>query len=245
MADAALQRKRRTRLHLLASRLHKWLALLIGAQLLLWFASGAVMSFLPIGEVRGEHLVNRDYRAPLPSGTVLAPPDRILAATGAPVSELTVRMLDGRPVAEVTTGSGIMLFDARSAARLPAIDGPAASRIAAAAWRKTPPAEARATRIVSESPEYRGALPAWRVAFADADSTAVYVSADTGRITAVRTGTWRFYDLFWSLHIMDWKNHEDTNSPWLLGFALGALVLGLAGTVLLVLRWPRRRAKRA
>jgi len=36
------------RLHLLASRTHKWLAIIIGAQLLLWFASGALMSFLPI-----------------------------------------------------------------------------------------------------------------------------------------------------------------------------------------------------
>ena len=33
------------RLHLLASRTHKWLAIIIGAQLLLWFASGALMSF--------------------------------------------------------------------------------------------------------------------------------------------------------------------------------------------------------
>ena len=48
---------RRHRLHLFASRLHKWLALFIGAQLLIWFASGALMSFLPIDKVRGEHLV--------------------------------------------------------------------------------------------------------------------------------------------------------------------------------------------
>jgi hypothetical protein len=49
----------------------------------------------------------------------------------------------------------------------------------------------------------------------------------------VRTGTWRLYDFFWSLHIMDWKNHEDFNTPWLLGFALGGLGLWLGGAVLL------------
>ena len=38
---------RRTRLHLTASRIHKWLALVIGAQPLIWFASGVIMSFLP------------------------------------------------------------------------------------------------------------------------------------------------------------------------------------------------------
>ena len=42
------------RLHLGASKVHKWLSLIIGIQLLLWFASGALMSFLPIDKVRGE-----------------------------------------------------------------------------------------------------------------------------------------------------------------------------------------------
>ena len=34
------------------------------------------------------------------------------------------------------------------------------------------------------------------------------------------TGAWRLYDFFLSLHIMDWKNHEDFNTPWLLAFAV-------------------------
>jgi hypothetical protein len=71
------------------------------------------------------------------------------------------------------------------------------------------------------------------VTFTDPDSTRVFVTADTGRIVAVRTGTWRLYDFFWGLHIMDWKNHEDFNTPWLLGFALGGLALWLGGAVLL------------
>ena len=41
----------RTRFHLAASRVHKWLALIIGAQLLIWFTSGVIMSFLPIEKV--------------------------------------------------------------------------------------------------------------------------------------------------------------------------------------------------
>lgn len=48
------------RLHVGASKIHKWLSLVIGVQLLLWFASGALMSLLPIDKVRGEHIVNRE-----------------------------------------------------------------------------------------------------------------------------------------------------------------------------------------
>ena len=59
----------KTRLHRFASRLHKWLALFAGVQIILWFASGAYMSFMPIEQVRGEHLIDRHaakvYRLPL------------------------------------------------------------------------------------------------------------------------------------------------------------------------------------
>lgn len=243
MPQSIQTRRRRLRVHLFASRLHKWLALLIGAQLLLWFASGAVMSFLPIGEVRGEHLVSRSQQAPIPPGVALAPNERLLEAAGGPVDSITLRMLDGRAVAEVVVGKRTLLLDARSAAPLGTVDAAMAGRIATGAWLRSAPRIDGIGAVERESTEYRGPLPAWRVKFSDNDETAVFVAADTGRVTGVRTGTWRFYDLFWGLHIMDWKNHEDTNSPWLVAFALGALMLGLAGTVLLVMRWPLRRRR--
>ena len=71
-----------------------------------------------------------------------------------------------------------------------------------------------------------------------------YVSAETGRLTSVRTGTWRLYDFFWGLHIMDWTEHERFNTPWLMAFAAGGLVFGVAGAILLFMRWPRRRRRK-
>lgn len=233
------------RIHLFASRLHKWLALFIGAQLLIWFASGALMSFLPIDKVRGEHLVSRETVAPIPAGLHLVPPEKVLAQVGVPVEALTWRILDNRPVAEVATALGVRLYDATNGNALPAIDAATATRIAERAWKSGQKPGSTATRITEESPEYRGALPAWRIAFADPDATSVFVAADTGKIAAVRTGTWRLYDFFWSLHIMDWKNHEDFNTPWLLGFAIGGLMFGLAGTILLFMRWPIRRRRKS
>jgi hypothetical protein len=238
--------KRRTRLHVAASRVHKWLALVIGAQLLIWFTSGVLMSFLPIEKVRGEHLVDREAVAMIPSGTRFADPAAMLASVGAPVEAINWHMVGDRAVAEVTTAKGIRLFDATTGAALPPLDANRAAAIARAAWKEPTKPQSTASRVTTESPEYRGALPAWRIAFADTEATSVFVAADTGKITAVRTGTWRLYDFFWSLHIMDWKNHEDFNTPWLLAFAIGGLLLGLAGTVLLVMRWPIRwRRKRA
>jgi PepSY-associated TM region len=233
----------RHRLHVIASRAHKWLALIIGVQLLIWFTSGALMSFLPINDVRGEHLVDRETVAPIPSETRFANPANISPRAGAPVQGISWHMLGGRAVAEVTTTKGITLFDAESGAPLPPVDAALATAIATAAWKSPAKPPAKASRVTRESPEYRGALPAWRIAFADPDATSVFVAAETGKITAVRNGTWRLYDFFWGLHIMDWKNHENFNTPWLLGFALGGVALGLAGNILLFMRWPFRGKK--
>ena len=204
------------------------------------------MSFLPIDKVRGEHLVDRETVIVIPAGTRFADPTMIAAQTNAPVEAINWHMIGNRPVAEAITAKGIKLFDAATGVPLPPVDARQATEIARAAWKTASKPASKASRVTTKSPEYRGALPAWRIAFADADATSVFVAADTGKITAVRTGTWRLYDFFWSLHIMDWKNHENFNTWWLLAFAIGGLVLGLAGTVLLVMRWPfKRRRKRS
>ena len=235
-------RSTRTRLHIGASRLHRWLALVIGVQLLLWFTSGLVMSLLPIERVRGEHLVERDAGGVLPA-QAYAPLDRI--AAGTPLRSARHRLLLGRPVVEVETAAGeLRLHDAATGAALPAVDAATAGRIASAAYKRRPKPDVQVTRLIAATIEYKGRLPAWQAAFADGEETQVYVD-DAGRIAAVRTGTWRFYDFFWALHIMDWSEHEDFNTPWLKAFAAGGLLLAIAGTILLYLRWPRKRRRAA
>ena len=44
---------------------------------------------------------------------------------------------------------------------------------------------------------------------------------------------------------MDWTNHENFNTPWLLAFAIGGLTFWLGGAVLLYFRWPKRRRRNA
>lgn len=233
-------RTTRMRLHIGASRLHRWLALVIGVQLLLWFTSGLVMSLLPIERVRGEHLVDREATGVLPA-QAYAPLDRI--AAGTPLRSAGHRLLLGQPVVEVETASGeLRLHDAATAAALPAVDAATAGRIASAAYKGHPTPDIQVTRVTTASTEYKGRLPAWQAAFADGEATRVYVDS-AGRIAAVRTGTWRFYDFFWALHIMDWSEHENFNTPWLKAFAIGGLMLAVAGTILLYLRWPRKRRR--
>lgn len=203
------------------------------------------MSWLPIDKVHGDHLVDRTTAAPIPTRAVLVSPQTLARTAGVSVTSLTYRMSLGRPVAELTTPKGVRIADATTGAMMPPATAAQAEAVARAAWRGKDRPDAMVKRIERAGTEYRGALPAWRVAFADADATRVFVAEDTGRITAVRTGIWRLYDFFWGLHIMDWKNHEDFNTPWLLAFAIGGLVFWVGGAVLLWMRWPIRRRRRS
>ena len=106
------------------------------------------------------------------------------------------------------------------------------------------PAPITDTRLVAHKTwEYDGPLPAWAVSFADDGNTNAYVSAATGRITAIRTRTRRIYNFIWGLHIMDYRWHATFQTPWLSAMAGGALILAIAGWVLLYMRWPRRRKR--
>ncbi|WP_312487273.1 PepSY domain-containing protein [Sphingomonas sp.] len=232
------------RLHIGASKVHRWLALLIGAQVIVWFTSGLIMSLLPIDTVHGDHRIDRNAEPALSIDQTFAPVPALLANAGVPVRQLQHRMLLGRPVVEAQLADGkIRLLDARTAAPLPPIDMRAAAAIAGRAYRGGP-AVPTMERVERPSTEYRGSLPAWRASFPDKDATRIYVSAETGRLTSVRTGTWRLYDFFWGLHIMDWTEHERFNTPWLMAFAAGGLVFGVAGAILLLMRWPRRRRRK-
>ena len=95
-------------------------------------------------------------------------------------------------------------------------------------------------------PSTGGALPAWRVDFDDGASRSLYIAADTGAVGARRSTLWRTFDFLWSLHIMDFKNHENFNTPLLIiATALGLIVI-VTGFVLFPSRlgynaWRRRR----
>jgi hypothetical protein len=216
-----------------ASTLHKWLALVVGVQVLFWVASGLFFSIYPIERVRSEHRIAQHAYPALEPSAIGAPLQAALSNLPAAPTKLSLeRDATGRAVAIAEFGERApVLVDLASGAVLSPLDESAAVGIARAHVAGSPEVR-EALRVTEETPEYRGALPAWRVAFEDAEGLVVYVAADTGRVTARRSDLWRMYDALWALHIMDWRDHENFNNGLMILAAATSLIVVIAGFVL-------------
>jgi hypothetical protein len=230
----------------IAGKVHKWLALLMAIQILFWFVSGLFFAAVPIERVRGEHMVAEQRPVPIPIDVAATGLQRVAAANAAPGERIELRTLLGRPVALVSAAEARpRLYDLATGRQLSPIPPALAATIAEADHQGD--AHAIGVEQVTEaSTEYRGALPAWRVRFDDGSDRALYVAADTGAVTARRSTLWRTYDFLWSLHIMDFRNHEDFNTPLLIISTALALIVIVTGIVMFPSRlgynaWKRRR----
>jgi uncharacterized iron-regulated membrane protein len=229
-----------------AGKVHKWLALLMGIQILFWFVSGLFFAIAPIEQVRSEHIKSTSAPPPVSAQKAAAGLQKIGSVPDG--EKIEIRSLMGSPVALISPHKGRpRLYDLKTGALISPISAPRAREIAEADYV----GDLRATRVTlvtEESTEYRAALPAWRVDFDDEANRALYVAQDTATVTARRSTLWRIFDFLWSLHIMDFENHEDFNTPLLIGATALSLVMILAGIVLFPSRlgfnaWLRRRRR--
>jgi uncharacterized iron-regulated membrane protein len=214
---------------LLVRRLHKWIGLLIGLQLILWTLSGAVMSLLDHHEVQGGKAAEPALVS-LPSASSWT---AVRSSIGSePITGLTARPLLDRYVYEITTPNGSGLFDAATGAAV-VIDRALAGKIAAAAHPADAPVKSVAQLRSLELAVREHALPIWRVDFADESGSSYYVSGKTGKLLERRNDAWRWFDLFWMLHNMDYVNRTSFNHPYIVVAAICAFWLALSGILLL------------
>lgn len=219
-----------------ASWVHKWLALVVGVQMLFWVASGLFFALYPIERVRSEHRIAEAAPIALELGALPSPAEIATLLPRAPTRVAFESDALGRAVAIAEFyGRAPVLIDLAGPRVLSPLDRDAAIAIARA-YVLSPPEIREARLVTAASPEYRAALPAWRIAFEDKEGLAVYVAADTGRVTARRSDLWRLYDALWALHIMDYRDHENFNSGLLIVASLSSLIVVLAGFILFPFR---------
>ncbi|MDM4768303.1 2Fe-2S iron-sulfur cluster-binding protein [Pelomonas sp. SE-A7] len=210
-------------------KIHKWIGLLIGLQFVLWMCSGFVMSLLDAEKVRG-----REFRAPVaakkPWPSDARPVSGLLTVAREPSQTVSTGWLVDRPVYRLVGEKATQLIDARSGQRVE-LDAALAQSLAEASYRG--PGKAVQAELVDRSLETRAHEgKVWRVGFSDAEDTTVYLSLQ-GDVLEHRNKTWRLFDVFWMLHIMDYSGRQDFNNPLVVSAAVGGFWLALSGIWLL------------
>jgi uncharacterized iron-regulated membrane protein len=200
---------------------HKWLALVVGIQLLLWAASGFYMVVIDLDFIHGDPLV-RNLQPALDLSRQFASFDSLRRGRS-DVSAIRLRALsdDGSAVYEIVTTAGIELVDARTGYKMSPLPEARVIELARADYAGSGDA-VQATLIVHEAARpievQSQALPLWRVDFDDWLESSLYLHPDTGRLVTRRHRFWRWFDFLWSLHIMDYRERTDVNN-WLLRIA--------------------------
>ena len=151
----------------------------------------------------------------------------------------------GKPVAKVTPLKGpVEIFDAVSGNLITPIRATLAQAIAEADYSPNFPVLS-VVELMENNIDYRGALPVWQVNFADDENTSIYVSPTEARVVGRRSSTWRLFDFFWMLHIMDYDERTDVNNPLLRVATWSVFAMAISGAWLLIWSFKRRKRKQA
>ncbi|MDA9033099.1 PepSY domain-containing protein [Gammaproteobacteria bacterium] len=189
-------------------KIHRYLSIFIAIQLLLWTVSGIYFAFNKIEMVRGEQ-----YRLPLETEY------RIFKRLGQEIIETNENGLktylshpDKLPVKNLSPEEAITI-----------------------AKQKTSliPIEVSLIEKEERGVEYRGRrLPIYKISTDTKNDINIYLDPITGDIGAIRSDSWRAWDLLWALHIMDYQDRDNINNILLKIFSVLALISSITGIIL-------------
>ena len=211
-------------------QMHRWLGVVAGIQLLLWTVSGLYFTLLPIEEIHGDHLRKAQPAIPVSKHQWMSP-DQALKLhpdlQDKTSREIRLSHSNGNPVYLI----GSLRLDALTGEKLNAISEQRALEIVRAGTTGTI-ADIKLIQTVAADSEYRGReLPAWQVRIEEEDAH-FYVGAGSGNLQAVRTNAWRWFDLLWALHIMDYENRDNFNHLLVQALAVLSVITVLSGLAL-------------
>jgi len=228
---------------LVIRRFHKWLALIVGVQALLWTLTGLYMVTVHIDIIHGDNLVRSPAVEPFDLTGLASPALVVAAAPGA--SEVRLQRHFGRPVWRAETPDGPRLFDAKSGQAVP---DPTEAQIRALAQRiYTGDGKIVSVRLLTTAPQEMQSRkpPFWQVEFEGWNRPTLYLSPSTGELISRRHTLWRVFDFVWMLHIMDYDERTDVNNPLLRIATWSAFAMAISGAWLLIWSFKRRKRKTA
>ncbi|MFT5759128.1 MAG: hypothetical protein ACI9LM_003882 [Alteromonadaceae bacterium] len=231
-------------------KLHKWLMLFLGVQFVIWTVSGAYMVIFDIDYIHGDSLVvnhqkkinSNDINFTL--GELLKKyPDAENIEMGVFIDQGVYRFMVKSNTSADTSNNASKnekktqyLVSAKNGQQLSPLNEDIARR--AAQHYYSGEGDINEIELITDNPPFelsQRLLPAWRVNFNDFGSPSLYVSAQSGKLVTKRHEFWRFFDLMFSLHVMDYED-EDPSNQLLFWFVLFSLIAALFGFILTYFR---------
>lgn len=227
---------------IIARNLHKWLGLLVGAQVLIWLLSGLYMVIVNIDFIHGDSLVRNTQRElGLPGTTDTGVADLIERFPEATTIDFTaimekthytIRTPDQSFLVDPVTGEVVSPLAEEQVRRIASYHFNGEAGISRTVLIESdPPMEIQTRR-----------LPLWRVDFDDSFSTSFYIDPVNGALVTRRFSFWRIFDFMWMLHIMDYEERQDAHHPLLIGAQITGLTFALTGAWLLFYSFSRRKS---
>jgi hypothetical protein len=221
--------------------LHKWLALLVGAQALAWIVSGFYMVVVDLDFIHGDTLV-RNLRTPPPPAAAWHPLGEVRARHPG-IEQIRIKGLPGfsQPLYELRTADGLVLLDATSGEAVSPLGRGEVQALALQYYAGSgAPAglELLEGEALLEIQSHR--LPLWRAGFDDWHQTTLYIHPASGELVTRRHRAWRWFDALWMLHIMDYDTRSDVNNLALRIATVAGLVFTASGAWLLWFSFRRR-----
>ena len=207
-------------------RIHKWLGLLLGVQLFLWVLSGLVFNWLDHKDVSGRHLLNTAEPSSLslavdptevlkqyPNATSVERVNRFNTEWWLIKTDQQNALIDVVTLKPKKVSKSVILTEVEKLY--------SGAVISDAILERERTLENR-----------RFELPVWRVDINDKHSSTLYFD-QFGQFIDIKTDTWRIFDFFWMLHIMDYSGRSDFNNALVIFVAIGSLFISLTGILLL------------
>ncbi|PHS18863.1 MAG: hypothetical protein COA86_06730 [Kangiella sp.] len=222
-------------------KIHKWLALIVGVQILLWGISGLYMTIVDIDIIHGDHLVKDISPSIISSESINPIPQSILDEFN---DEDKNKALTNISLRNIAGTAYYQLRARRKSILIEAISGKKPSEISKLEIETqvkqfyAGDAELKSLELLNRYPSEIGGRKrtVWQAQFDDSFNSTLYFDSSTGRLISKRTDLWRTFDFLWMLHIMDYRSREDIENNIFRLFAVLSLVFTFIGWLLLYLR---------
>jgi len=219
----------------LTRKLHKWLALFTGFQLLIWSVTGLYMTIIDIEIIHGDHLVSEKEPERVDITKLMSISPELFNQED-DIRVITLQRYFDQSVYKIELSKGTVIIDAFTGMVKEPLTRATISQQASEIYAGD--ANVESIDLLESYPGEIGGkkLPVWRVSYDDWLNSTLYFHYQTGQLLKKRTDLWRVFDVFWILHILDYLGSKGIVGYIFRVFSIGVLLMSLFGLGLLYFR---------